>query len=229
MRRDIVVTAWVLVALLGITKSAHGLILFEDIFFWMPDGSTLIDPAVPPLDAFVKLQETVYDDVQGRAVIQDQVNAGVVHGGPLPVFPIELYAYAITNLTYGNGPFVGGGAGVTGFNIPDIFGVGGVQWGPNAANDWCEVAPGRSGPGNVEWDIEADREPERFREALEKNLLHKYEFYHDNQPDGVVGRGGRERPQRPRGGDNASQWGTTGNVVWQELRRTGCAWHGFCE
>ncbi len=158
MRRDFIVASWVFVALLGMTSSAHGEILFEDIFFWMPDGSTIIDPEDPPLNAFVKIQETVFDDASGRAAIQEQIDLGIIHGGLLPVFPINLYAYAITNLNYGNGPIVGGGSGITGFNIPDIFGVGGVQWGPNAANNWWEVAPGHSGPGNFEWDIDADND-----------------------------------------------------------------------
>ncbi|MFQ6048328.1 MAG: hypothetical protein ACE5K7_03075, partial [Phycisphaerae bacterium] len=150
-----------LVAIVGLAATvnlASGAVLFEDNFYWMPDGSTIINPVDPPQDAYVKIQETVYDDQQGRTIIQDQLNAGVIHGGPMPAWPIDLYCYAIANITYDNGPLTvpPPGAGVSGFNIPDVFGVGGVQWGPNAANDWWEVAPGESGPGNWEWDIDKD-------------------------------------------------------------------------
>jgi len=144
------------VAFLASTASAD--ILFEDVMYWMPDGSTLINPPVPPTDAYVKIQETVYNDAQGRDVLTGQFDAGAIHGngGALPGFTMNLYAYAITNLTYDDGPFTGGGAGVGGFDIPDIAGVGGIQYAPTGANAWWEPAPGNSGSGHYEWDIDAD-------------------------------------------------------------------------
>jgi hypothetical protein len=133
-------------------------ILYEDVMYWMPDGTTLIDPPVPPTNAYVKIQQTVYNDHQGRDVLTGQFAAGAIHGngGALPAFQMNLYAYAITNLTYGNGPFTGTGSGVQGFVIPDNAGISGIMYGPTAANDFWEVGTGHIGPGYWEWDIDAD-------------------------------------------------------------------------
>lgn len=135
-------------------------VIFEDNFYWMPDGSTMANPVTPPTDAWVKIEETVYNDPQGRAIIANGLANNLIHGGPLPTYDINLYTYHITNMMYDDGPTGGGvaGAGITGFNIPDDFSVGGVQWGPNAAANWWQVAPGHTGPGNWEWDINADQD-----------------------------------------------------------------------
>ena len=135
---------------------ARASVLYEDIFYWMPDGSTVIDPPVPPTGALVKIQETVWDNVQGRQIISDNLGFGTIHGGAMLGGPINLYGYSISNLGYGNGPFTGVGAGITGFNIVDMFGGPRTMWGPNAAASWWHVAPGNSGPGNFEWDIDAN-------------------------------------------------------------------------
>jgi len=138
---------------------AAATLLYEDVFYWMPDGSTQINPATGPVDAYVKIQETVYDDVQGRALLLEQIGYGLIHGSALPAGPIDVYAYSISNLQYGNGPLNDGGSGlgISGFNIVNAAGVSVLgQWGPNAANSWWGVAPNNSGPGNIEWDIDAN-------------------------------------------------------------------------
>ena len=89
-------------------------------------------------------------------MINSNLGFGLIHGGPLPTGPINVYGYSITNLRYGNGPTSGSGAGITGFNIPDLFGGSSVQWGPNGSASWWQVAPGHSGPGNFEWDIDGN-------------------------------------------------------------------------
>ena len=132
-------------------------VIYEDIFYWMPDGSTQINPAVGPTDAWVKIQETVYDDVQGKQLLNQQIQLGLIHGSAIPAGPINVYAYSVSNLQYDNGPFTGTGLGISGFNIVNAVGVPVLgQWGPNAANDWWEVGPNNSGPGNIEWDIDAN-------------------------------------------------------------------------
>jgi hypothetical protein len=132
-------------------------VLYEDIFYWMPDGTTLINPTEGPTDAWVKIQETVYDDAQGKQLLNQQLQLGLIHGSAIPAGPINVYAYSISNLEYDNGPFTGTGLGISGFNIVNAAGVSVLgQWGPNAANDWWEVGPNNSGPGNIEWDIDAN-------------------------------------------------------------------------
>jgi hypothetical protein len=132
-------------------------VIYEDIFYWMPDGSTQINPDVGPTDAWVKIQETVYDDVDGKQLLNDQLQLGLIHGSSIPAGPINVYAYSISNLQYGDGPLTGTGLGISGFNIVNAVGVPLLgQWGPDAANDYWEVGPNNSGPGNIEWDIDAN-------------------------------------------------------------------------
>ncbi|HSR87346.1 MAG TPA: PEP-CTERM sorting domain-containing protein [Pontiella sp.] len=132
-------------------------VIYEDIFYWMPDGTTLINPTEGPTDAWVKIQETVYDDAQGKQLLSQQIQLGLIHGSAVPAGPINVYAYSISNLEYDNGPYTGMGLGISGFNIVNAAGVPVLgQWGPNAANSWWEVGPNNSGPGNIEWDIDAN-------------------------------------------------------------------------
>jgi hypothetical protein len=140
------------------TGGAKADVIFEDVSYWLTDGSTLINPPVPPTDAYVKIQETVYNDEQGKDLLSQALMAGTIHGpDPIPAYAINVYCYAITNLEYGNGPFTGGGAGISGFNIPIVaVGVPFVLFGPTAANSWWDVPAGNSGPGNYEWDIDGN-------------------------------------------------------------------------
>lgn len=152
-------------ALLVTSMSAHANILFEDTFYWVPnpaggplDVTVQIDPVNPPVNAWVKIQETVFDDVQGKSVLQQNMQANLIHGPAIPAGPIHLYVYSITNLTYGNGPVTGGGNGVSGFNIVNQFNVPllGI-WGPTASASWWDTPAGNTPfPGNFEWDIDAD-------------------------------------------------------------------------
>ena len=144
--------------LLGVAAAnrAAASVLFEDVFYWMPDGSTLINPSVGPLDAYVKIQETVYDDAQGKFILGQNLGL-TIHGPAIPTDPINLYVYSISNIGYGNGPFTGVGSGVSGFNIVNTFNVPLLgQWGPNGSASWWEVGPFNSGAGNIEWDIDGN-------------------------------------------------------------------------
>lgn len=142
----------------GVSSSVRAAVLYEDISYWLPGGSTVINPVNPPTNAYVKIQETVYDDAQGRAILAQQLQFGLVNGNPIPAAPFELYGYSITNMSYDNGPFTGVGAGVSGFNIPNTFNASVLGiWGPNAANSRWRPAPGNQPfPANFEWDIDGN-------------------------------------------------------------------------
>ncbi len=143
-------------AALSFSYAASANVLYEDITYWLPGGQTLINPAVPPTNAWIKVQQTVYDDVQGRSILQALLGINAINGPAVPAVPINLYSYSITNLNYGNGPFTGVGAGVTGFNIVDGLVAPLGIWGPNAANSRWEPSAGNSAPTDYEWDIDAD-------------------------------------------------------------------------
>ena len=152
MRAAALISSFITIGL-GASSSARAAILFEDIMYWRPGGVTELNPANPPLDAFVKIQETVYDDAQGRLVLGPQLAAGIIHGngGVIPAFPINVYVYSITNLNYGNGPTTGSGAGIGGFTIPNIGSVPFTIYAPSAANDnWHEHAT----DPNFNWQID---------------------------------------------------------------------------
>ena len=147
--------------IVGLTATAAADVLYEDVYYWVDDGFGNIivvkDPNDPPEDAYVKIQETVYNDTQGRQVLADK--GAYIHGSPIPQDPMHLYVYSITNLTYDNGPFAGGGRGVSGFNIINGFNVMSLgQWGPDAANDWWDVPAGNTDPNDWEWDIDKDKD-----------------------------------------------------------------------
>lgn len=144
------------IAALAFAQGVCAGVLYEDITYWMPNGTTLINPAVPPTDAWIKVQETVYDDVQGRSILNALIGINAINGPGVPAAPIELYAYSITNMNYGNGPFTGAGAGITGFNIIDGMVAPLGIWAPNAANSRWEPNAGNSSPFDYEWDIDAD-------------------------------------------------------------------------
>ena len=152
-RREAVVLA-VIMALCA-AKQSLASVLYEDVFYWTPSG-TYTNPGTPPLDAYVKIQETVFDDTQGKSILTTKLGL-TIHGDPIPAAAIDLYCYSISNLGYDNGPFSGVGFGITGFNIVNTYGVTilGI-WGPNAANTWWDVPAGNSGPGNFEWDIDGN-------------------------------------------------------------------------
>lgn len=148
----------VLAVILGPVASfaRAGEILFEDVLYWMPDGSTQINPPVGPTTALVKIQETVYASSSCRTILADLTVAGLVRGpapynGGLPGgVPCELYSYSITNLTYA----MGGGNGISGFNNLTPYGGPANVWAPNFANGSWEPQPLLAGP--IEWDIDAD-------------------------------------------------------------------------
>ncbi|MFO0838951.1 MAG: PEP-CTERM sorting domain-containing protein [Phycisphaerae bacterium] len=150
---------------LAAVSAAAANILYEDVYFWTPQApgglavNVVVNPPVPPLNAWVKIQETVYDDHQGRQVLQQGLGL-TFHGTPIPAVPFNLYVYSVTNLTYGNGPVQGGGNGVSGFNIVNqqLVNTLGI-WGPNAANSWWETPAGNVPfPNNWEWDIDGNND-----------------------------------------------------------------------
>jgi MYXO-CTERM domain-containing protein len=146
------------VAACGLASTAGATVLYEDISYWLPNGVTLINPSTPPTNAYVKIQETVYDHVQGRQILDGQFQIGAINGPAVPAVPFELYCYSITNMNYGNSPITPGGNGVSGFNIPNFAGVPQLGiWAPNAANTRWEPGAGNTPiPANWEWDIDAD-------------------------------------------------------------------------
>ncbi|GMV27380.1 MAG: hypothetical protein AMXMBFR58_34110 [Phycisphaerae bacterium] len=140
----------------GAVSAASGSVIYEDVIYWLPNGQSVVNPTNPPTDAWIKVQETVYDDVQGRAILTTQLGLGLVTGPGVPNAPLNLYAYSITNMNYNNGPFTGGGAGVSGFNIVDGWVIPLGIWAPIAANSAWEPAAGNSSPTDYEWDIDAN-------------------------------------------------------------------------
>jgi hypothetical protein len=140
---------------LGAVQTANATILFEDTMYWRPGGVTVINPVVPPTDAFVKIQETVYDNVEGRQVLQQQLNFNLIHGngGVIPPGNLNVYGYSITNLNYNNGAS-GAGAGVTGYHVQNLIGPGYTMYAPSNANsNWAENT---SPPASFGWDIDAN-------------------------------------------------------------------------
>jgi len=152
-----------LCVLLFCTQFASANVIYEDTFYWVPNGAgplsvdVVVNPVNPPENAWVKIQETVYDDTQARQILQGDLGI-VVHGSPIPVDPMDLYVYSITNLNYGNGPDLGGGNGVSGYNIVNSFNVPTLGiWGPDAAANWWDTpALNLPYPANWEWDIDAN-------------------------------------------------------------------------
>ena len=158
---------WLGVALLAaalggmVCASVSADVIYEDVYYWAPGTGGGIDvyrnPSDPPLDAYVKIQETVYDDTQGRAHLDLLLNTiGAVHGNPIPVAAFDLYVYSITNLTYAPPPPSGTGRGVAGYEV-DVDALAMVlgQWSPNAANNaWT----GGGDALGTFWDINADQD-----------------------------------------------------------------------
>ncbi len=145
-------------------SSAQANVLYEDTFYWVPISpnsltvDVYVNPANPPEDAYIKIQETVYNDDQGKALLQNLLGLNLIHGTGIPAGPINLYVYSITNLTYDNGPVTGGGNGVSGFNIVNQAGVPTLGlWGPNASASWWDTpALNTAFPGNWEWDVDGN-------------------------------------------------------------------------
>ena len=147
---------------MGVAVPALADVLYEDIFYWAPDGSggivVTMNPTEAPVDAYVKIQETVYDDTQGRAHLDLLMNTiGAVHGDTIPTEAFDLYVYAITNLSYNPTPPPGEiGHGVAGYGITldaglNVLGI----WGPDYANCWWL---GQPEDPDVVWDIDADHD-----------------------------------------------------------------------
>ena len=161
MKTTTKLTVLIAAACLAVTSTAMASVLYEDTYYWVDNGAggidVVVNPQDPPVLAYVKIQETVYNDHQARQVLTDKWS--FIHGtAAIPAASMELYAYSITNLTYGNGPFLGGGNGVSGYNIVNARNVPTLGiWGPNAANSWWNVPAGNTPfPANWEWDIDAD-------------------------------------------------------------------------
>ncbi len=75
------------VSLLALSSSANAGVIYEDITYWMPNGQTLINPTVPPINAWIKVQETVYDDAQGRSILQTLLGINAINGPAVPLAP----------------------------------------------------------------------------------------------------------------------------------------------
>ena len=134
-------------------------IIYEDIYYWSPDGTGGVDvvmnPADPPLDAYIKIQETVYDAVQGLQHLSMMTMIQAVHGDAIPQSDFDLYVYSITNLNYMPDPppnSMGHGVAGYGLAVPPGVNLLGV-WAPDYANVWWNVATGSI---EVDWNIDAD-------------------------------------------------------------------------
>lgn len=150
--------------LMTTVTSVQADILYEDIYYWVPSGQpanggegavTYRNPADAPLDAAIKIQETVYDYDQGAEYLSLLFNIAAIHGDAIPVQPFDLYVYSITNLNYDPAP-AGTGNGVSGFEIildPSVVHMG--IWAPNSANDYWN---GAFNANLADWDIDADQD-----------------------------------------------------------------------
>ena len=143
-------------------RCAQAEILLQNTIYWTATG-TVIDPAVPPSDAWVRIDETVYNDLQGRQVLADGLASGAIHGSSLPFEQLDLFVFSITNLRYGNGPFTQAGAGIGSLEIqlpllPGPIPLG--TWGPSAAADhWDAIDAFQL--GYYAWGIDANRDGAR--------------------------------------------------------------------
>ncbi|MBN2582418.1 MAG: PEP-CTERM sorting domain-containing protein [Planctomycetes bacterium] len=110
-----------------------------------------MNPASPPVNALVKIQETVYDYDQGVSHLLLLAMIGAINGDSIPTQPFDLYVYSITNLTYNPTPPVGEtGHGVAGYAVAVAPALTLGVWSPNYANH-----PWTGGYG-VRWDINMD-------------------------------------------------------------------------
>lgn len=132
-------------AILGLVlpcgSPAHSEIRFQDEVYWTPTG-TVVNPATPPDGAWLRIEETVYDDTQGRQVLADGFASDAIHGSSVPEGRFDLYVFSIGNLSYGNGPFTHQGAGIGAFHVPIPLLPGPIPmgvWGPTAAVDHWET------------------------------------------------------------------------------------------
>jgi len=148
-------------ALAGAASPVAANVIYEDVFYWVPDGQggvrVLMNPAEAPVDAYVKIQETVYDDTQARAHLDLLTTIGAIHGDGLPTEAFDLYVYSITNLNYIPDPPPGEtGHGVAGYQValtPSVALLG--IWAPDYANVWWN----RETEGlAVLWDIDDDHD-----------------------------------------------------------------------
>ena len=143
------------------TLPASADVIYEDIYYWAPDGQggvqVFMNPTEPPLNAWVKIQETVYDDTHARAYLNVLVAIGAIHGDSLPAEAFDLYVYSITNLNYVPEPPAGEtGHGVAGYQVAlnPAVGLLGI-WAPDYANVWWR---GQAESLDVVWDIDADQD-----------------------------------------------------------------------
>lgn len=137
-------------------------VIYEDVFYWAPDGfggiEVSVNPSAPPIDAYLKIQETVYDDAQGRSQLDLMMNLiHAVHGDSIPTQDFDLYVYSITNLNYNPTPPQGEiGHGVAGYALCLEAGVNVLGiWGPDYANVWWRTGTESL---NIVWDIDADHD-----------------------------------------------------------------------
>jgi len=145
------------------TTPASANVIYEDIYYWAPDGQggiqVFLNPTEPPVDAYVKIQETVYDDAQARAYLDPLMLLGAIHGDNVSAIaePFDLYVYSITNLNYTPELASGEpGNGVAGYEVAIAPGVAllGI-WAPDRANVWWR---GQTEGLDVVWDIDADHD-----------------------------------------------------------------------
>jgi len=145
--------------LASVTSTAMaGAYKYEDIIYWTPNGS-FVNPNPAPLDAIVKIQQTVYDCPEAYLIVNDLTAAGAltppvyVNGG-ITDERFQIYVYSITNLHYdAYAPGQGLGNGLSGFNNVSGWVAGGGRanvYAPTMANTAWTPQPGFAGP--VEWD-----------------------------------------------------------------------------
>ena len=146
-------------ALTVLNTCAPGATLIDMMSYWRPGGQTVSDPVgLPPADALVSVRQTLFDDAEGRQILNQKLTDCAISGvGGIPAGPpIHVLRYTITNLTYGNGS----GAGIGGLRAPraisQIYGL----FAPTAAADRWGVTDWDPAPGGwmySSWYTDAER------------------------------------------------------------------------
>ncbi len=145
---------WGLVCVLGAvalaTQVASASVIYEDNYYWLSDGTVMMNPTSPPVAALIKVEETVYADDQGRALLAALSQMGAISGDAIPTEAFDLYTYHITNMDF-RGPNGISGFGVTNPGAVPILGL----WAPTRAWDAWSGAVDVLGAG---WSVNADQD-----------------------------------------------------------------------
>ncbi len=139
--------AFCTVAVVGQVASAS--VIYEDNYYWLGDGTVVMNPTDPPAHALLRIEETVYADDQGRALLGALTQIGAVHGDAIPTEAFDLYTYHITNMDLVLP------SGVTGFVVANVGVPVLGQWAPSRAFDgWTGI----NDPSMWMWGVDTDQD-----------------------------------------------------------------------